>query len=510
MPSLCLSVAFLDSTFHGRGDGSAPEWPPSPLRLFQSLVAVAAARSRGELPGAEFAALRWLESLPPPVIIAPQTQTGQAYRLSVPNNAMDIVGRAWSRGNTFGSGDADPRTHRAMKTVQPTRLTVGDTVHYVWTVPDDPSNEMLGHLETLSVLASQLVSLGWGIDLVAGRGRVIPAAMGGEFAGETWSPVDAGANRLRLPVSGTLDALTSRHAEFLSRCDRGNFTPVPPLRVDRFAVSGYRRETDAAMRPVAAFQLLEPKEANGFRAFDLRRSCTVAAMLRHATKLAAEDARRPSDWIAQFVLGHGEAASAEQHEPVGRKRFAYLPLPSLEGRGKDKSRVVGSVRRALVTVSEDGFGAEIAWARRALSGRDLVRDGDGKLEALLSLLPGSDRMVLSYTRRSTCWSTVTPVILPGHDDRNPKKAEMLLRKAIRQAGFSEVLAKHASLEWRSVGFRPGVELAREYFVPEHLRSYPRQHVRIEWRDADGKSIEIPGPICVGGGRYQGLGLFAAD
>ena len=61
----CLTVRFLDPvpTFHGRGDGSEPEWPPSPLRLFQALVAASAAR----WPGSHFGdyaapALKWLEA----------------------------------------------------------------------------------------------------------------------------------------------------------------------------------------------------------------------------------------------------------------------------------------------------------------------------------------------------------------------------------------------------------------------------------------------------------------
>ena len=49
MPAhLCLSVTFLDGEFHGRRDGGESEWPPSPLRLFQALVATAAARWRDE------------------------------------------------------------------------------------------------------------------------------------------------------------------------------------------------------------------------------------------------------------------------------------------------------------------------------------------------------------------------------------------------------------------------------------------------------------------------------
>ena len=39
---LVLSFRFLSPWFHGRGDEDAPEWPPSPLRAFQAVVAAAA------------------------------------------------------------------------------------------------------------------------------------------------------------------------------------------------------------------------------------------------------------------------------------------------------------------------------------------------------------------------------------------------------------------------------------------------------------------------------------
>jgi len=82
----CVSVTFLDGRFHGRyGDGE-PEWPPSPLRLFQAIVA--ANSSEIESGGDVDASLRWLECQPPPFIIAPPSEVGTGYVLSVPNNAM--------------------------------------------------------------------------------------------------------------------------------------------------------------------------------------------------------------------------------------------------------------------------------------------------------------------------------------------------------------------------------------------------------------------------------------
>ena len=118
----CVSITLLQPTFHGRRDRGEPEWPPSPLRVFQALVAAAAARwgERDRLVTAA-PALRWLGSLAPPEIIAPPAVPGSSYAISVPNNAMDVVAAAWSRGNTTGK-DAQPATHRTMKTVRPIRL----------------------------------------------------------------------------------------------------------------------------------------------------------------------------------------------------------------------------------------------------------------------------------------------------------------------------------------------------------------------------------------------------
>src|SRR5258708_19482824 len=109
-----LSIHFLDPRFHGRGDGGLPEWPPSPLRVFQALVAAAGTRRRGENLAAEAPALRWLEGLSeksPPIIVAPEGETPRAgYRLSVPNNAIDLLPSASVRGHDSDSKDADPLT----------------------------------------------------------------------------------------------------------------------------------------------------------------------------------------------------------------------------------------------------------------------------------------------------------------------------------------------------------------------------------------------------------------
>ena len=58
-------------------------------------------------------------------------------------------------------------------------------------------------------------------------------------------------------------------------------------------------------------------------------------------------------------------------------------------------------------------------------------------------------------------------------------------------------------------FGRACQLASQYAVPEQHRRYRRLHVRITWRTSDGQMVKVPGPICIGGGKYSGLGLFAA-
>ena len=67
MPSqLCITVRFLQPFSHGRGDGGEPEWPPSPLRMFQALVAASAAYWNQRM-ALEYAvpALEWIAKQPP-------------------------------------------------------------------------------------------------------------------------------------------------------------------------------------------------------------------------------------------------------------------------------------------------------------------------------------------------------------------------------------------------------------------------------------------------------------
>lgn len=517
MNNLCVTVRWLDDRYHGQNADGEPEWPPSPLRLFQAMLA-GICRRVGE---AEvlLGAMRWVQTLPPPHIVAPASQPGRIFTRFVPDNDSD---RKFDRQERLSA-----------KLVCPTLLLDPSPIHYLWTLADPLSNEVRTHVESLAHAAGSIVALGWGVDMAAGRASVIPDEQADALDGERWLPNNApGGDGLRVPRPGTLDALIERHNSFLDRLGPDGFTEPPPLSKKGYDVFVYRRATDPPQRPVAAFSLLK-LDASGFRAFDTaRRALTVAGMMRHAAKRAAQYAGWSESKINAFILGHGESKDASEHVAVGPQRFAYLPLPSIEGRGEGKALVVGSVRRAMLTAFGNDCEEEIAWARRALSGQELIdEDKNQPPVALLSLLPATDKIVRRYTQPDASWATVTPVVLPGYDDpahyRRRLKQEIraeeqkqlltrlndridgLLRKAITQAGFSQVLADHAELEWRKVGFWPGADLADRYGVPDHLRRFPRFHVRLNWRDAHDRPLQVSGPVCIGGGRFFGLGLFTA-
>jgi CRISPR-associated protein Csb2 len=500
---LCLTLRFLDPVpqFHGRNDDSDPEWPPSPLRLFQALVCASATRWR-ENHFRDYArpALQLLETISPS-IVAPQVAAKSfGYRMYVPNNSGDLMTAAWARGDT----ETSMAKFRVEKDVRPTRLT-SEAVHYIFPIASSAA-EFEKHKDVLFAAARSITHLGWGVDMVAGNAAIITDLEAAELKGECWRPMeDSVGNNLRVPISGTLDALISKHDAFLHRLASDGFKPVPPL--SAFRVVSYRRDSEPVGRPFAAFSILKP-EADGFHTFDpVRRTHIAAGMVRHATALAAEASGWSHKKINTYIHGHTEDGSAKALSENGQRRFSYLPLPTIGTKGGHRYDVAGSIRRVLVAGSTDGI-SEITWIRRALAGQELIDEDSHKAVALLTTLPTNDLHVKKYTQPASVWDTVSPVVLPGYDDANGIKTEKLLRQAIRQSGFSELLAKHAILDWRKVGFRPGLDLAQRYETSAHLKKYPRYHVRIEWYDALGNPIKIGGPIAIGGGRFSGFGLFA--
>jgi CRISPR-associated protein Csb2 len=105
------------------------------------------------------------------------------------------------------------------------------------------------------------------------------------------------------------------------------------------------------------------------------------------------------------------------------------------------------------------------------------------------------------------WATVTPIILPGHDDHKPGKARKLLLAALRQSGIEQP----CEITWGTVPNFPHCLSAYPrdrqgrpigYFRPDHLQGFTMVHARLAFADP------VSGPIIVGAGRHCGFGICA--
>ena len=184
-----------------------------------------------------------------------------------------------------------------------------------------------------------------------------------------------------------------------------------------------------------------------------------------------------------------------------RRRFSYLPLPSIEHRDEN-ARVVGGIRRVVVAELVEGSESYLLWARQMLPGQFLIDEKSKNRRAMLAPLSENDWGLRQYTDSCETWATVTPVVLPGSDEGKFAKAEKLFFKSLRHAGYSpDALAE---LEFRKVPFWPGGDLALRFQVPEYLKMnhWTRYHVRLRWQQP------MKGPLIIGAGRHCGLGIFA--
>lgn len=531
MPShLHISVTFLQPSCHarlGKEDAAPNEWPPSPLRLFQAMVAGASARwawddgsGRAALSAdAPVAALKWLEGLcenVAPTVLAPRVVTGQAVPRYVPNNSADLVGAKWARNK--GDDALATFEDRTKKVFRPTHLLGGPphTVHYLWRLTDDQRPEASRHEPTIAAAARCIVALGWGIDAAIGDARLIGDDDLPELAGERWEPSRSGSPGLRLPISGTIDALIDRHARFLDRLKDGVFHPVPPLRA--FTTVAYRRTGDLSPRPFSAFILRPLDSDTRLAAFAATRANHVAAMLRHAACEAARadldespGAWRTDEWALRFVAGHGPAGTAKRRSrDDAHPRFSYLPLPSIGHAHAD-----GMIRRVIVAEPFGGDGRSARWASRRLAGAVLHDEDRGPVARLEPVEPDEAEFTKVFrlfapraaSEARESWTSVTPVILPGYDDGKPAKRERLLLDSLRQAGIDPDAV--VSLESRRSSWQPSGGGAlphplRAFKVPKYLAGLPAVHVRLTM------SNPVAGPIAIGAGRHCGLGVFAVE
>jgi len=462
MPILCLPIRFLDDRYHGRTDrGRSVEWPPSPLRLFQALVAGNCGssswcdRTHGE-------ALRWLVRQRPPTIHCPDGVEGAPCMWYVRNNSDD------------------GQHSKAEKHCRPTLLCGGNSIHYVWSV--DPGDWHDGrHAEQLQSMMRTLRALGWGMDFVVGSGRIGPAPASvqvWEAVRPSFDPLDS----LPVPSEHTLRRLQSKYAEAEHE---PKHLDTEAFRAERFH---YRQR---GTRSFCAFRFVRDEDDPAV--YGLRHIKQLAGQLRHVAADVAKDQVDPT-LIDGMILGH----------PKDGPRLSIVPLPSIGHPHSD-----GLIRRVLLAEPFGSDGVLCARLARGLQGKTVEFEGACSCRSSeLDAISHGDSVLRRYTTEANTWASVTPVLLPGHNERRQQRrdharsiarAQALLCKSLHQAG----LRTPAQIEIDQVPYWPGSLHARDYDPRDKLAHLPRYHCRIVF------DSPVAGPLSIGAGRHVGFGVLAA-
>ncbi len=478
---LHLTIRFLDSRYHGRGDGGVSEWPPSPFRVFQSLLAGAKARWSD----ARARAFEWLQALPPPVIYAPKAREASSVLTYVPNNNENAA--------------------RTPKCIRP-RILVRPHVEYLWTF-DPTAADARRHADTIADCARQIRCVGWGIDMAVGCAAIRERPVSAEPGTEMHVPAEgdgfAGA-LARVPCAGSLKSLEDAYESFLNRIRTNPVTGAEEIHdspgIMRFDVRAY---ASAPTRPYCAFDLCKPDDEDEQTSFNPRQIKVLVGMIRGL--LGSDRVWRAMQDVCDvdaMLLGHPK----DEDSP----RLSILPLLSVGHQHSD-----ARVRRVILAEPFGGDGTVCRLLAELLNGQLLQNTTNSRREAILVRLPHNDRHIRRwYSGSAQQWASVSPVLLPGFDHRIDKRegrhrpqngaatlarAEKLTLTALAHAG----IAQPCRVELSSVSWWPGVPHARDFVPRDKLGPAPRCHVKLTFDQP------FTGPLSLGRQRHMGMGVFAA-
>jgi CRISPR-associated protein Csb2 len=506
---LLLTVRFLDDRYHGLLDrGGPPEWPPSPFRLFQALVA--GVGRRGELDSPIGQSLGLLQKLEPPIIIAPKSKTGQAITRFVPNND--------------GDKKFDRQERLTAKPTIPTLMLLESEekpeIHYIW----DISSHLDAPVNQIRDAARSLTTLGWGIDMAFADARLATEDDIQKLKGIRWYPKkNAGSFRdtLRTPTYDaemgecTLCDLRHCHSTFINRIEHGKplKTVDKPKIFDRVLYTSVERP---ACRPHAVFKLLDPNEDPA--RYPHAKLVHIAGMVRHLAIKAMTDAGADADFVNRVVRGKRDPCAGDEH-----KQISYVPLPSIGYEHAD-----GIIRNVMLVVPI-GMERELADLAHRINGQPLKPEGEfGECKSDLSptevyraelrlFTPPANKFIdTHYLGTSRTWQTVTPVILDGHNKKSKadrpaaiaRETEKLICKALQRADIETP----CKFTWQTIPFLKNCLSAHKYdgngrhtgyHRPAHLKDLTAVHVQLMF------DHPVPGPITIGAGRHCGLGTFTA-
>jgi len=510
MPSaVLLTIHFHDGRYHGAGD-----WPPSPARLFQALVAAAA---RGKtLSDAGKSALGWLETLSPPVIAAPAARLTKAFVNWVPNNDLDAVG-----GDVRRIGKI-----RAGKTIRAHIFDANTPLTYCWWFEATGETTLLA--DRICAIALDLYQLGRGVDMAWAVGECVSREEADERLAAHGGPIhrpssNSNGAAFACPGPGSLRSLVARH-EALGKRFKTLTKPRKPTKSNRdaveFAGQLFTQPPKPRFRQVAydcpPIHLLFDLSPQG-AAWPFTRPSALVERLRDsaAAQLSAALPDKKA-LIDRVFIGSKDSSDADK-----ASRIRIVPLPSIGHQHADRA-----IRRILVSIPADcplPVG-DIEWA---FSGLDLSDTDEATGEVLKdrSLVRATDERMLGHygagdEKKSRRWRTVTPAALSESAGRrriDPMRVKEEAKNGAERRGEIERASSAVVSALRHAGIERAVQSIRVQREPFEARGARAEdfaagtrfskhrlwHAEVEF------SEPVAGPLIIGDGRYLGLGLMAS-
>lgn len=493
---LQIKVYLMDDRYHGEGD-----WPPSPARLFQALVAGNAIGSR--LPDMCVDALRWLETIPTsPTICAHHGRLGLPYKMFVPNNDLD----------TKGGNPRYVANLRVGKSVQPRYINAQLPITYKWCFT--VTNTSLARANRVCEMADNLYQLGRGVDMAWAKADLIDVEQEkiafDEQSGEVFRPGEGtGGKKIACPNQGSLDSLLLRFEEHRQR-----FSAIKNGRKTEAFLTNPRKAyfKQITYNPGAQWHLYDLRantKGNPFQTWPQERVVSLVEQARDAAATRLSQALPDKTEEIERILIGRNAVQADKAQ-----RVHLMPLPSIGHQHTNQA-----IRRLLLMVPSDcplRFD-DIEWAFSGL----MLHDENDRNSTLTS---SDDLSMLRHYGLETgdsyrLWRSVTPVALPqsaarrridsNHMDEEAKPGSERVRE--EQQAYKAVIQalRHANIHTRTDSIR----VQREPFSPQGSRveafstgtRFAKErlwHVEIEFVEP------IEGPLTIGDGRYLGLGLMA--
>ena len=480
--TLILEVEYLSGvSFAAIGpDSEAPDWPPQPDRMFSALVAAWAARGQDKREGE---ALRWLEKLPVPRLLASDAEPRTGALVFVPPNDPSSQRAKTAKGVLPSLRNRQPRRFPAARPHDA-------IVRLLWNAVA-PEGEILTALQSL---AGDVAYVGHSASLTRCRFLLNRDL--------------SGLNEAGLPERGVY---CGRFDELCQNFEAGR-RPLPGTRVAPVP------EAKRGQTNVFSDRWLILEHVAGDMP-DIRACGLVAKTLRDAL-LAGYSRIGLGDKIPEIVSGHTPDGKPSRDPHLAVVPLAFTGFPYADGHimgfalvpPRDSTILDDeNFRKALRKLApvDEGYGRRIL----TLTPKAGMPSGDAfsiKLSPTFEV-PANKRSLdpALYIRPAQTFATVTPIVFDRHlKSKGAARQEEIatqIAAACRNVGLPEpeaiVADKHSSIEGAPAAY-PSAKSPpwMRWRQPPSLASRQLTHAVIRFAET------VQGPAILGAGRFMGLGL----